>query len=488
MAKTIIVVSSMDEWRDYAHSDLVVDFEEYLKRYQERDQALQLINLAGAYDYLGKGYYCTLLAEARGHKVLPSLETLGGFNQPSEFRGFAGFPFISGRDRRAHRIEEDEVEIFVVFGMTADSRFEAYAKNLFNLMNFPLLKVRLKKQGDRRWLIDTVLPVSLPELVPAEQDFFVEALERYHHRIWYRQRSRKGNSFDLAMLHNPEEAFPPSNRRALQQFMAAAKKLDIHAELITADDFRRLAEFDALFIRETTAVNHHTYSFAREAQRLGLEVIDDPASILRCTNKVYLHDLLVKNGIPAPQTRVLSRGTVTSGMLEGMTYPVVLKIPDGSFSRGISRADSPAEASRKLDELFSTSHLVLAQQYLYTEFDWRIGILNHEPLFACRYYMAPGHWQIYTHSGKHAQPGEAEALPLRVVPTSVLKIAQRAGDLIGNGLYGVDIKQVGNECFVIEVNDNPNIDYGVEDAIIGDELYRSVINEFLRRLWKGRRR
>jgi glutathione synthase/RimK-type ligase-like ATP-grasp enzyme len=35
---------------------------------------------------------------------------------------------------------------------------------------------------------------------------------------------------------------------------------------------------------------------------------------------------------------------------------------------------------------------------------------------------------------------------------------------------------------VIEVNDNPSIDSGVEDKYLGDELYRVIISEFLRRM------
>ena len=41
-------------------------------------------------------------------------------------------------------------------------------------------------------------------------------------------------------------------------------------------------------------------------------------------------------------------------------------------------------------------------------------------------------------------------------------------------------------CFVgitrIEVNDNPNMDRGIEDRYLGDELYRLVMAEFLRRI------
>jgi hypothetical protein len=34
----------------------------------------------------------------------------------------------------------------------------------------------------------------------------------------------------------------------------------------------------------------------------------------------------------------------------------------------------------------------------------------------------------------------------------------------------------------MEVNDNPSIESGVEDVVLGQELYRAVMREFLRRL------
>ena len=72
----------------------------------------------------------------------------------------------------------------------------------------------------------------------------------------------------------------------------------IATELITPRDFMRIPEYDGLFIRETTAVGHHTYRFAKKAEAEGMVVIDDPTSILRCTNKVYLAELLNKQNIP----------------------------------------------------------------------------------------------------------------------------------------------------------------------------------------------
>ena len=46
---------------------------------------------------------------------------------------------------------------------------------------------------------------------------------------------------------------------------------------------------------------------------------------------------------------------------------------------------------------------------------------------------------------------------------------------MGNGLYGVDLKQSGDQVVVIEVNDNPNVDAGVEDLWLGEDLYRQIM-------------
>ena len=133
--------------------------------------------------------------------------------------------------------------------------------------------------------------------------------------------------------------------------------------------------------------------------------------------------------------------------------------------------------------LFKQSAILLAQEYIPTEYDWRIGILNKEPIYACKYYMAKGHWQIYNHksSGKSSS-GNYETVPIYQVPKNVLRTALKATSLIGKGLYGVDMKQVNEKAYVIEINDNPNIDYGVEDAILGDELYGRILREFVIRL------
>ena len=153
-----------------------------------------------------------------------------------------------------------------------------------------------------------------------------------------RARKRAVPRYDMAILHNPKEINPPSNEAAMKKFIKAAEAMGIGAEIITKDDYGSVAEFDALFIRETTSVNHHTYRFARRAQAEGLVVIDDPSSILKCTNKVYLAELLSRYRIAAPKTRVISKDNYYAVATE-LGMPIILKQPDSAFSQGVIKVE-----------------------------------------------------------------------------------------------------------------------------------------------------
>src|SRR5690606_29959476 len=150
--------------------------------------------------------------------------------------------------------------------------------------------------------------------------------------------------YDLAILVNPEEKLPPSDGPAIKKFVSAGRELGLSVELIGPGDYMRLSEFDALFIRETTAIDHHTYRFAKKAEAEGLVVLDDPTSIMRCTNKIYLADLFENNKVPAPRTRILRRGD-EEGIRQAaaeLGLPMVVKIPDGAFSKGMVKVNTEA--------------------------------------------------------------------------------------------------------------------------------------------------
>jgi glutathione synthase/RimK-type ligase-like ATP-grasp enzyme len=75
-----------------------------------------------------------------------------------------------------------------------------------------------------------------------------------------------------------------------------------------------------------------------------------------------------------------------------------------------------------------------------------------------------------------------EAVPLSETPAEAIKVGVQAARLIGDGLYGVDVKENAGRFLVMEVNDNPTLETGCEDAIIGEKLYLAVMDWFRQRL------
>ncbi|MDH5308109.1 MAG: RimK family alpha-L-glutamate ligase, partial [Myxococcales bacterium] len=274
----------------------------------------------------------------------------------------------------------------------------------------------------------------------------------------------------------------------IRRFIRAARELEIDAEVIDRSDHRSIPEFDALFLRETTAVDHHTYRLARRAAAEGLVVVDDPESIVRCTNKVFQAELFARYGIPSPQTVVVHERNVDQ-VAKLLGFPCVLKRPDSAFSQGVVKVNDETELADSVRAFFTDSQLLVAQRFTPSDFDWRIGVLDGTAIYGCKYHMARGHWQIVKReAGSERRYGRVEALPFDAIPPQAIEIAERAARRIGDGLYGVDLKQVEGRFLVMEVNDNPTIESGEEDAVLGSALYLAIASFFRTRLdARGRR-
>src|SRR5690606_28874131 len=148
-----------------------------------------------------------------------------------------------------------------------------------------------------KWALQSLKPLSFPEIPPEDKPVLSSALENYFSGKNTLKKGYQRKKYDLAILVNPDELMPPSDAKAIRKFAKAAEKVGFGVDVITKNDFGNLIQYDALFIRETTNVNHHTFRFAKKAEADGLVVIDDPDSILKCTNKVYLNELLTTNKI-----------------------------------------------------------------------------------------------------------------------------------------------------------------------------------------------
>jgi glutathione synthase/RimK-type ligase-like ATP-grasp enzyme len=483
MADWVILVDSPNDFPNADTPHKVITTRDYLARSSLfRGTRPKIINLSRSFNYQSRGYYSSLLAEARGHRIIPSTETMIDLGVRQLYA--QAVPELEDAFMKALAAADDKSvphRLLVYFGAVQDHRFDKFARLLFDWFRCPVLEVTVENGG--RPQIKKLAAVPVTKLSPEELVAFHAALHTHTTREWRSKRDRAAPRYSFAVLYNPQEKLPPSNLSTLKHWSRIAEKFGVEIEPITRRDLPRLAEFDALFIRETTSIDDHTYRFARRAMQEGMPVIDDPISMIRCTNKIYLHELMISNGIAVPPTVILAGMHDLPRATDELGFPMVLKVPDSSFSRGVKKVDNQAELSVLAKEWFEDTDLLLAQAFMPTTFDWRVGVLGGKPLYVCQYMMAKKHWQIVKHRA-NGEPieGDHQTIPLGEAPPAVVDIGLRAAQLIGDGLYGVDIKETQDGIFVVEVNDNPSIEHGVEDQAEKDQVWIELTRWFTDRL------
>ncbi|AZN69927.1 RimK family alpha-L-glutamate ligase [Georhizobium profundi] len=482
MFNWVILSSRMNDIDHAATSHKVLATRDYLARPELfRGSRPNIINLARSYRYQSRGYYASLLAGARGQRVIPSVETIIDLSARKLYEN--AVPELEDTlNKVCVKAGERPSRLNIFFGYTADQRLERFARLVFDWFRAPFVEVTIKDNG--AWLsIPKVALGSVTKLSDKERAFFFECLNRYTGRQWRDAKAKTPAKYTFATLVDANEALPPSSISSLKHWARIAARMGVEVEPIGKRDLSRLANYDALFIRETTSISNHTYRFARRAQQEGMPVIDDPVSMIRCTNKVYLDELMAGNGIPVPKTVMIAGIDDLPRAADLLGFPMVLKIPDSSFSRGVSKVGSLEELKALATTWLEDSDLLLAQKFMPTAYDWRIGVLGGKPLFAVQYLMAKEHWQIIKHdTGGKPLEGGFRGFSLASAPPLVLDTGLRAARCIGDGFYGVDLKETDDGVFVIEVNDNPNLEHGVEDFAEKDEVWTRLTNWFLERL------
>lgn len=486
----VIVVDNPKRW-DFSLNDMgiaVVSARQYLTNPELADKRkLRVMNLCRSYAYQDNGYYVSLLAEARDHKPVPSVATIQDFKAPTVLRAMSSdlMPVIQNALKA---LQSDRFTLSIYFGRNMAQRYELLCRKLSALFPAPLIRAHFHRSEDGEWLLTNISPIAVKDIPDSHRDFMIEAARDFFARRRPATRRRSPSRFDLAMLVDPSDKTPPSNESALRKFEKAGEKMGVRVSRLDRDDYGEIAEYDGLFIRTTTSVEHFTYRFARKAEAEGLAVIDDSLSILRCTNKVYLQEVLDRHHIPSPKSIIIHKDNLQAG-LDKIGLPLILKQPDSSFSLGVVKVRDRGEYEKATAGLLENSNLLIAQEFLPTEFDWRIGVLDGEVIYACRYWMALNHWQIYNHSAnkKNETGGLVDCVPIQEVPSSILHDAVRAASLMGTSLYGVDLKYINEKPCVIEVNDNPSIDSGFEDHLLQENLYNRIMSSFLNRMEKRRK-
>ena len=478
--KTIVVIDQNQEWFEIADAS-VLTARRYLAEPESGNEgSVRVLNLCRTGRYQGRGYYVSLLAEARGQHPVPDVKTIGDLKSDAHLRALETEiqPLVQ------ETLDHDESERFQIdVYLGKHSAHPALAEQLFSKVRVPLLRV-LFAHAEGSWRLDDLQAIGLADIPLQNRAFLLEAIKAFiaESSTAKRQVAKKGRP-RLAILRDPDEPHKPSNDEALQRFVKAAPLVGLQAELIGPDALERLPEFDALFNR--AGPEGIIEEFVRSAESLGMPVVDDSESILKCGNKVFMQELLNRHRIDTPRTLIVHRGNVDE-IIPTLELPCVLKLPDSGFGLDVVKIESEDSLRKETERFFEKSELLIAQEWLPSDFDWRVGIFDRRPLFVAKYFMAPGHWQVNKVVEGQLVDGKTEAMTIGEAPEQVINTAVRAANLIGRSLYGADLKQVEDRIYLIEVNVNPNIDAGNEDQVLGETLYREVLGVFARRIAETR--
>jgi glutathione synthase/RimK-type ligase-like ATP-grasp enzyme len=268
-----------------------------------------------------------------------------------------------------------------------------------------------------------------------------------------------------------------SERNALARFKSTAEAMGHAFEFIYKEHISQINEYDALFIRATTDPGNAAYIVSRLAEQNGLKVIDDPHSIRTCSNKAILHDIFLKNKIPSPRS-LLFMGDYSREALDTvfttLGFPVIIKTPYTRFSSHVEKAEGEGEFIKISRHLLRKSRVLVLQEYVQSDFDWRVGILKNEILYLCKYCIPSGGWKVKSKINGRNVWGDTIAVPRDSICPELKDLCISLSKCVGDGLYGLDVKEMNDGYKVIEINDNPSIYAGYEDKVDTD-IYEKII-------------
>jgi len=274
--------------------------------------------------------------------------------------------------------------------------------------------------------------------------------------------SRLGIFVDRKTLSNSEQL------NALIRCRDVAEEMGHGVDFIFPVDIRKIPKMDALFIRARTDPMNATYVAARMAKFHGIPVIDDPDSIQICSDKINMYKHLIRKGVSLPRTEFLDKNELNvervTRLFDELGSPLIVKEPSTSFSLRVEKVNTIADFFRVARRFIKLSDWIVVQQFIESRYDWRIGVLNGKLLYACKYTIPSVTFKIQASVDGHIVYCGVESVAPEAVPENVTRLGIEAADAIGNGLYGVDIKNTNGDAYVIEVNDNPSIESGEDDC------------------------
>jgi [lysine-biosynthesis-protein LysW]---L-2-aminoadipate ligase len=187
---------------------------------------------------------------------------------------------------------------------------------------------------------------------------------------------------------------------------------------------------------------------ARVIEGFGVPVVNPPAVIEVCGDKLATSVALVREGVPTPRTRAAFDGPAALRAVEANGYPAVLKPVVGSWGRLLARVNDRDAAEALIEHkatLGGPQHGVFyVQEHVdKPRRDLRVFVVGDQAI--CGIARHSEHWITNT-----ARGGRASALD---VTGDVGEMALHAARAVGGGVLAVDLLEHPREGLLVgEVN------------------------------------
>lgn len=193
-------------------------------------------------------------------------------------------------------------------------------------------------------------------------------------------------------------------------------------------------------------------SFLKTFESMNIPVLNSTKAIMNAKNKIRTLQVLADHGLPFPSSIIIRRlKYVKDAVKKAGGYPVILKLPFGTWGNGVFLIKTPYSLYITLEKIEKNfmGDIMILQKFIpeANGADYRAFVLGDKVIASMKRTAKSGDFRSNLHLG-----GEA-------VPVTLTKkeqdIAIAAAKALGLGMAGVDIIRSRREPLIIEVNANP---------------------------------
>ncbi|MBI4447501.1 RimK family alpha-L-glutamate ligase [Candidatus Woesearchaeota archaeon] len=169
-----------------------------------------------------------------------------------------------------------------------------------------------------------------------------------------------------------------------------------------------------------------------------------------CHNKLLTLVALQKKKVPIPETYFAATTKEAKKILEGVNYPIIVKVPSGSQGKGVMFADSLASARSVLDALETFNQPYIVQEYVESgSKDVRVIVTGDKVVASMERTAVREEIRANIHLGGVGKN--------TILSDDEKQMVIKAANAVGADVCGVDLIR-GNKTVVLEVNTSPGME------------------------------